>query len=512
MKFLFSLGIMNSSEIKNLDSIIKLHAKKNPSKTALIFVDIDKNIEETVTYHQLDILISKTCNYLKDNNYKKNDKLLIHIPNSIPFVILLLACFRMGIVAVTTNPNLTTRELKYQFTQSGSKSIISMKSNETINSSLSNVILNDNTLSELLNLINKFNNKFKPGEVSLTDEATILFTSGTTNLPKGVISTHSNYINKIKSVSNILNLNSDDRHYLTLPLFHTNGQYSLLAILYKGGSAVICSRFSASNYFKIATKYKVTLSTLFASTIRMLLLSQIHKCEQNNNIRLIMFAQSVSKQELKQWQNRFKINLIQIYGMSETTGMISANPITNPRNMSMGKVLDIYKYRILNEQGKNSDSFEAGELVLLGIQNETLMKGYINEDEATLKTIVNNELYTGDIVYKDNEEFIYFVDRKNDVIKRSGENISTIEIEHVILNHPKVKEVSVVGYPDKIMDYKIFAFIIPKDKEISTKEIQEFCKINLTSYKVPEKIIFVDKFPLTPVGKIQKYKLKEKYK
>ena len=92
MKFLFSLGIMNSSEIKNLDSIIKLHAKKNPSKTALIFVDIDKNIEETVTYHQLDILISKTCNYLKDNNYKKNDKLLIHIPNSIPFVILLLGC------------------------------------------------------------------------------------------------------------------------------------------------------------------------------------------------------------------------------------------------------------------------------------------------------------------------------------------------------------------------------------------------------------------------------------
>ncbi|GIT12156.1 MAG: hypothetical protein CM1200mP33_3420 [Chloroflexota bacterium] len=102
-------------------------------------------------------------------------------------------------------------------------------------------------------------------------------------------------------------MNSDDRHYLTLPLFHTNGQYSLLAILYKGGSAVICSRFSASNYFKIAGKYKVTLSTLFASTIRMLLLSQIHKCEQNNNIRLIMFAQSVSKQELKQWQNRFKI-------------------------------------------------------------------------------------------------------------------------------------------------------------------------------------------------------------
>ena len=503
---------MNSRQIINLDSIIKLHAKENPSKTALIFVDIDKNIEETVTYHELDILISKTCNYLKDNNYKKNDKLLIHIPNSIPFVILLLASFRMGIVAVTTNPNLTIRELNYQFKQSGSKNIISIQSNQNNNTSSSNVILNDNTLVDFMNLINKFDNKFAPENVNLTDEATILFTSGTTNLPKGVISTHFNYINKIKSVSSILRLNSDDRHYLTLPLFHTNGQYSLLAVLLKGGSAVICSRFSASNYFKIAVKYKVTLSTLFASTIRMLLISKKYKYEQNNNIRLIMFAQSVSEEELKQWQNRFKINLIQIYGMSETTGMISANPIINPKNMSMGKVLDIYKYRILNEYGKNTNPFEAGELVLLGIQNETLMKGYINEDEATLQTIVNNELYTGDIVYKDNEEFIYFVDRKNDVIKRSGENISTIEIEHVILNHPKVKEVSVVGYPDKIMDYKIFAFIIPKNKEISTKEIKEFCKINLVSYKVPEKIIFVDKFPLTAVGKIQKYKLKEKYK
>ena len=131
---------MNNSEIINLDSIIKLHAKKNPSKTALIFVDIDKNIEETVTYQQLDIFISQTCNYLKEKNYKKNDKLLIHIPNSIPFVILLLACFRMGIVAVTTNPNLTTRELKYQFKQSGSKEIISIKSNLSINSFSSAVI------------------------------------------------------------------------------------------------------------------------------------------------------------------------------------------------------------------------------------------------------------------------------------------------------------------------------------------------------------------------------------
>ncbi|MBU93585.1 MAG: hypothetical protein CL723_03225 [Chloroflexi bacterium] len=503
---------MNSSEIINLDSIIKLHAKENPSKTALIFVDIDKNIEETVTYSQLDILISKTCNYLNHNNYKKNDKLLINIPNSFPFVILLLACFRMGIVAVTTNPNLTTRELKYQFKQSGSKNIISIKSDQSKNSLSSFATLDNNTLMDFTNLINKFNSQFTSDNVDLTDEATILFTSGTTNFPKGVISTHSNYINKIKSVSNVLRLNSNDRHYLTLPLFHTNGQYSLLAILFKGGSAVICSRFSASNYFKIAAKYKVTLSTLFASTIRMLLLSGINKYEENNNIRLIMFAQSVSEEELKQWQKRFKINLIQIYGMSETTGMISANPLINPRNMSMGKILDIYKYRISNEYGKNLNSFEAGELVLRGIQNETLMKGYINEHEATLKTIVNNELYTGDIVYKDNEEFIYFVDRKNDVIKRSGENISTIEIEHVILNHPKVKEVSVVGYPDKIMDYKIFAFIIPKNKEISTKEIKEFCKINLISYKVPEKIIFVDKFPLTAVGKIQKYKLKEKYK
>ena len=503
---------MNSSEIINLDSIIKLHANENPSKTALIFVDIDKNIEETVTYSQLDILISKTCNYLKHNNFKKYDKLLINIPNCLPFVILLLASFRMGIVAVTTNPNLTTRELEYQFKQSGSKNIISIKSDQNKNKLSSFTTLDNNTLIDFTNLINKFNSQFSSENVNLTDEATILFTSGTTNLPKGVISTHSNYINKIKSVSNVLKLNSNDRHYLTLPLFHTNGQYSMLAVLYEGGSAVICSRFSASNYFKIASKYKVTLSTLFASTIRMLLLSEKYKYEDNNNIRLIMFAQSVSEEELKQWQKRFKINLIQIYGMSETTGMISANPIINPRNMSMGKILNIYKYRISNEYGKNSKSFEAGELVLLGIQNDTLMKGYINEDEATSKTIVNNELYTGDIVYKDNEEFIYFVDRKNDVIKRSGENISTIEIEHVILNHPKVKEVSVVGYPDKIMDYKIFAFIIPKNKEISTKEIKEFCKINLISYKVPEKIIFVDKFPLTAVGKIQKYKLKEKYK
>jgi crotonobetaine/carnitine-CoA ligase len=195
--------------------------------------------------------------------------------------------------------------------------------------------------------------------------------------------------------------------------------------------------------------------------------------------------------------------------MSETTGMISANPLNQSKNMSMGKILPLYKYKILNFDGQTSKTYENGELLIQGESGITFMKGYINDSKSTNSTIVNNFLHTGDIVYEDDEGYIFFVDRVNDVIKRSGENISTIEIENIIINHPDVRDVSVVGIPDKIMDYKIIAYIILNNTNIDLNNLKDFCKMNLVSYKVPEQFIIVDKFPTTPVGKIQKYKLKK---
>ena len=498
---------MYSSRFYNIDQIIKDYSKQKSDTICLIFENLDTNLSEQLTYKEFDNYISKASNYLKSKNISAESKILISIPNSLVFLIFLFACFRTGIVCVTVNPNLTDRELAYQYKKSDSIFLISISDKSNITSS--NLVINSDSLSYLDNLLSEQSTIYSGNLVAPDMEATILFTSGTTNLPKGVISTNYSYLNKISNVSKHLKMTDKDRHYLTLPIFHTNGQYSLLAVLSVGGSAVITSRFSTSKYFEIAKKFDVTLSTLFASTIRMLLLSKNTLFDKNNKLRLIMFAQSVSEAELIQWDKKIGINLIQIYGMSETTGMISANPLNQSKNMSMGKILPLYKYKILNFDGQTSKTYENGELLIQGESGITFMKGYINDSKSTNSTIVNNFLHTGDIVYEDDEGYIFFVDRVNDVIKRSGENISTIEIENIIINHPNVRDVSVVGIPDKIMDYKIIAYIILNNTNIDLNNLKDFCKMNLVSYKVPEQFIIVDKFPTTPVGKIQKYKLKK---
>ena len=500
---------MYSSRFSNIDQIIKLYSKQNPNKICLIYENIDVGYSEQLTYKEFDKYISKASNFLIAEKLKLKSKLMISLPNSLVHLIFLFACFRSGIIAVTVNPNLTDRELKYQFSKSKSDLIISIDDKSQITKN--NILLNDISLNYLDDLLDRFDSTYPEIKLKGEDDASILFTSGTTNLPKGVISTQYSYLNKISNVTSHLEMNSEDRHYLTLPIFHTNGQYSLLAIMSVGGSALITSKFSTSNYFKLARKHKATLSTLFASTIRMLLMYKKSKLDKEHSIRLIMYAQSVSQLELDEWNSKFNINIIQIYGMSETTGMISANPLINNRNLSMGKVLPMYDYKILNNQKKSTKPYEIGELLVKGEKGISFMKGYIDDYEATNDVIKNNYLHTGDMVYKDDDDYIYFVDRKNDVIKRSGENISTVEIENVLINCKHVKNVSVVGIPDKIMDYTIVAFIIPNDTNIDINDIKEFCRINLIPYKIPEKFLVVDTFPTTSVGKIQKYKLIEEY-
>lgn len=498
---------MYSSRFYNIDQIVKDYSKCKPLDIALIYENIDSNLCEILTYQEFDDYISQASNFLLSQNLPKQSKIMLSIPNSLVFIIFLFACFRTGLVAVTVNPNLSERELQHQYTKSNSQILISYTDISNFKNPI--IKLKSIKLSDLSVFLKPYDTKYK-GEIIHPDyEATILFTSGTTNLPKGVISTNESYLTKICSVANHLEMTENDRHFLTLPIFHTNGQYSLLAILSVGGSAVITSRFSKSKFMNLALKHNVTLSTLFASTIRMLLLSEKNSHELNTNIRLIMFAQSVSESELTQWKKRFNINLIQIYGMSETTGMISANPLNGNKNMSIGKVLPMYKYKIINENKQNCSPYENGELLIKGTKGKTLMKGYVNDKISTAKTIINDYLHTGDVVYYDNEDFIYFVDRKNDVIKRSGENISTVEIENVLVNFPTIENASVVGIPDEIMDFKIIAYLILNNENIDLNQLKDFCKINLVPYKIPEKFIIVDKFPTTAVGKIQKYKLKE---
>ena len=192
-------------------------------------------------------------------------------------------------------------------------------------------------------------------DINPSDDAAILYTSGTTSKPKGVLVTHANYVYLSDAISQSVRLSADDRHFVTLPLFHANAQYySFMTALNVGASVALMSRFSASRFMNQAAKYECTITSLFAAPMRMLLGQPNQPSDDKSGLRLAIFAQNITPVQLQEWETRFHVPLMQIYGMTETMGQPLSNPLDAKRdNMSIGKVTLGYQCRVVDDNGKD---------------------------------------------------------------------------------------------------------------------------------------------------------------
>ena len=335
------------------------------------------------------------------------------------------------------------------------------------------------------------------------DEAAILCTSGTSR-PKGVLVTHANYVFLSEAISKTTRMSPEDRHLVTLPLFHGNAQYySIMTALNVGASVALMARFSASRFMKQAIRHECTIASLLATPMRMILAQPRDAVDANNKLRLVIFAQNITEAQLDEWHERFGAPLMQIYGMTETMGQPLANPLDYTRdNMSIGMVNLGYECRIVDDQGNDVPDGVSGQLLVRGKPGVSVMKGYYKNPEATAATLRDGWLWTGDVVELTGEGYFRFVDRAKDIIRRSGENVAAGEIESVIKQHPKVADAAVIGVPDPIRDESIKAFVIVQEGQAATEnEIIEFCSARLSTVRVPEFVEFRDKFPRTSTGK-----------
>jgi len=297
-----------------------------------------------------------------------------------------------------------------------------------------------------------------------------------------------------------------------LPLFHAGAQmHQTVPILMAGGSLALMERFSATRFMEQAIRYDATASALFSAPIRMILAQPHNPAHRRNRLRVVTFAQNVTRVQLDEWAERFHAPLIQLWGMTETASLPVMNPLYGPRNnMAMGKPVLGYEVRVVDEQGRDTAPGEIGELIVRGEPVRTLMKGYFKNPEATAATLRNGWLYSGDKVRVDEEGYIYFVDRGKDLVKRAGENISTGEVEAVLKDHPALFDVAVIGIPDAMHDEAIKAFVILREHSAATPEdLIEWCRTRLSKFKVPSVVEFRDRFPRTSVGKIQKNLLRD---
>lgn len=343
-----------------------------------------------------------------------------------------------------------------------------------------------------------------------TDPLAILYTSGTTSRPKGVIVTQAAYVHAGSVVAEHLRLRPDDRHLVVLPLFHGNAQYySSMSALVTGASIGLVERFSASRWSAQAESLGATVASLFAAPIRMILAQPPSASDRRHRLRAVLFAQNLTPGQLDDFEARFGVPLVQLYGMTETVVPPLMNPLYGERrNMTMGRPVLSARVRIIDEDGRDVPAGEVGELAIAGEPGRTMMAGYLDDPAATDRALRDGWLHTGDSVRADADGYLSFVDRRKDLIKRAGENVSTGEVERVIEGHPAVFEAAVIGVPDPIRDEAVKAFVVLREGTTCTgAEVIEWCAARLSKFKVPSFVVVVDELPRTSVGKIQKHLL-----
>lgn len=493
---------------------LQKQAKKYKDKSFIQYKD------EVVSYTDMLKRSNQTAAWLIKYGIKKGDTIAVMCKNSPFFYDLWFGCAAIGAIMLPINTASTVRELQYLLEHSDSRGFLFEES-----------LISEKHLEMAYEFSFPFYQKLSNGwrdecsklgescheyNVSHSDVCTIMYTSGTTSNPKGVLITHENYLYAGHSAVLYQRLTSEDRYLIFLPLFHVNSQYyTSMAMLVAGGTILLLEKFRASTFWGEVQALNPTISSFVATIIKILLELPSHPYENKHNIRQIGYGLFVNKSDIAKFQQRFGIKLFQWFGMTEsiTTNIVTPLYEDMPEDPETG-ILAIGKpglgqeVKIVDENSIEVPPNTVGQII---IKSPSLMKGYYKNETETNKTIRDGWLYTGDNGYINEEGFIWFVDRGKDLIKRAGENVSSVEIENVLSSYPGVADCAVIGVPDKIKEEAIIAYISTDGTEIFGEELRVFCEEQLSKFKIPQEFLFVEEFPRTSIGKIQKNILRQNY-
>lgn len=345
-------------------------------------------------------------------------------------------------------------------------------------------------------------------DLDAMDDAMIIFTSGTTSAPKGVELTHGNMLFGGIFGDWQCGLTSDDRLLTTMPAFHSNFQTAaLMPVLTAGASLVYIEKYSARKFWRQVREYGATAIQLVAMMARTMMLQPYDPEERNHKVRSVQYYLAISDEEKIAFEERFSLRLQNCYGLTESICWVLTDLAYGPCNWpSIGRVGLGYEVKIADEQGCEVEPGVPGEIMVKGIKGISLMKGYYGRPDITEATIeLDGWMHTGDTGYQDESGWFYFVDRKSNMIKRAGENISSSEVEDVLMRYPGMKEAAVIGVPDPIRDQAVKAFVVPDaGVDVSVDQIVAFCRQHLAEFKVPTIVEILDELPHTSVGKVAK--------
>ena len=350
--------------------------------------------------------------------------------------------------------------------------------------------------------------------VSPTDISMLQYTSGTTGNPKGVQVTHQMYVSAGQGFALWTQATPDDRFFTCLPYFHANAQYySTMGTLASGATLVVQDRFSASRFWQQVRDARATVVNFIGMMMPVLAKNDPQPDDRDNTVRLFYGSPAFSPEFLSEFEERFGTDIIVGFGMTETCyGTIEAirgerrpNSSGQPRQHPDPSFDNTV--RIVDDAGNAVPNGTPGEIT---IRNPATMAGYWRNETETNASLRDGWLFTGDLGWLDDDDYLYFVDRKKDVIRRRGENISSQEVEDVIKRHENVLDCAIIAVPSELGEDEVKAYVTPRPGEtVQPEDVIYWCADNLAYFKVPRYIEVRDELPRTPSLRVRKDMLRQ---
>ncbi len=475
----------------------------------------------------LDSAAGRSANGFRELGLEPGDRVCLVMSASVATLHVWFGLASAGLVEVPLNPTSGIQLLRYCIEQSGAKAVVCDAEHEAVvwkclqgvdsvrhlvvvGTATQEVAKRDavkqvsrTTLDEVLDHPADFSRHIDPASA-----AVILYTSGTTGPPKGVLLSHRANINLARHTTRLLGYSSEDRLYSVFPLYHSNARYcSVMAAIETGADLIMHRRFSASRFWDICREHGITAFN-YQGAMMSILHKQPPRADDADNPVRLGFGAPCPPEIFTDFEQRFGVRLTEIYGSTEVS-IVTDMPPWDRKVGTAGSESENYQVLVVDDGDEPVSAGTTGEIVVRPKKPGWMFDGYHQMPEATMSSWRNLWFHTGDRGYLDDEGFLTFVDRLKDTIRRRGENISSWEVERVVGQHPDVTQVAAYGVPSELSEEEVMVAVVPHEgRTVNPADLIAHCTGTLTSFAVPRYVRFVSALPMTPSQRVEKYRLR----
>ena len=506
----------------SLGEFLERAADRSPDK---VFVEIAGT---ALTYREFHRRVQQTAGLFQELGIGRGDRVCLFLPNCPEFLYCWFGLALLGAISVPVNTAYKREETAFILRDAAAKALVAHQSLAAVAAAAADLV--PGVAQRLLvaaaepappagwvafaaALAGAAARPARP-EVSPEDTAMLVYTSGTTGNPKGVQVTHKMYVAAGQGFAHWTAATPQDRFFTCLPFFHANAQYySTMGTLAAGATLIVAERFSASRFWEQARQAGATVVNFIGMMMPVLAKQPPTAADRDNQVRLFYGSPAFPPEFLQAFQERFGPDIIVGFGMTETCyGTIERigeprRPNSSGRPRLHPDARFVNEIRIVDDAGQPAGIAAIGEIA---IKNPAMMPGYWRNPEQTALALRAGWLHTGDLGWQDDAGYLYFVDRKKDVIRRRGENISSQEVEEVIKRHPSALDCAVIAVPSELGEDEVKAYITPRPgRAIDPEQIIHWCADHLAYFKVPRYLEVRDELPRTPSLRVRKDLLRQ---